>query len=799
MLGGSRDPLARSALLAAALASPWPRRAQMLTCLWRPLDEGEVAALLAAVEEGRRHLSASVGAHDPHWSCVQRLVATLPPPQRLGVLAQDWLDQPGYAALLLAGPVMRALGAGGAEEVGQLLERAATNLVPEPVVQALLAQLHTLPEPHAVDMAESAHQLLGSERTAAARQHYRERVQMYRGSVLSGRDHYRAAALSALAAMALTEPPAPAEADEITALDQGEALLDYADALRPGETSELEVATMNAGQLRRLGAALGLRLRGDLPHQREEARHQRETPDPVQAATADTVTILETLKDHGDKETLGSPGDAACAQVLAGLIALAPGLVTDDLVRSALDAGPASTAVIARAAPSPTAATLGEDPGRWPPTRVLDVLKAITPTAATRSLEQLVGALNWDALDSAGDLQRVAAALARHPRLLATAVRTAVTSQDGPTAQTAPLARVVTLVNALVSYESHVRTQAGAVSEWLHDEAALIEVLVDSLHDELHEVAGHWLACSVPTEELTELVVRADDDTFAKPNPYSLARTTMAERLCARARDDGPQREARIEALRGAQRLDEAQARATALDLIETSTRQLALAAAGVIATTQPAPGEGDRLTTLIERQSNKNVREHLERARQRLTSGSLGEALTNAVDLVGARDSFGDLDPDICLPDVRVHAAFIRCVDQARISATESPNSRLNAMINLADLLGEQAIAAYWLQTGTVKEKEKAEKLRAGAEDKEDIGFLAIQQNLAQRLRWLSHLATLRDLRTAHPTPRGSTTPLELSEADAVSAVPLLRRIFEGWVQRMHIASDQPLPPASR
>lgn len=802
VLGESRDREARAALLTTAQGSPWPRRAQMLTSLREPLDEGEVEAILAAVGEGRGHLSASVGPNDPHWSRVQRLVATLPAPQRLAVLTQDWLDQPGYAALLIAGPVMRALGAAGAAQIDQLLESAAAGDVPGPVVDALLAQLHTLPEPHAVDLAERAHQLLPPERTAAARQHYVELARVYRNSLLSGRERLALPALAALARMALTEPPAPAGLTESAALEQDEALGDYAEALRPGETSLLEMATMTGGQRRRLGAVLGLRLRGNLPHQDEQNRQRSHAPSPVDAATEDTVAVLRALEAHGE-EMPSSSGDAHSAEVLAGLVAIAAGLVAEPLVKAALDAGPVSTAAIARAVPSPTAAILHADPDRWPPSRTLDVLEAITPDAAVvLSVEKLAGALDWTAVEGSADLERAASALARHRRLLATAVRVAVRSQDGPPAKAAPLARVVALVHALVDDGGEALSEPSGYPgrEHLQDAAEPITVLVDSSHSRLRQLAGYWLLRSDPTAALIELVIRADHATKTKPSPYLPARTAMAAHLCTRAQDDVQQGEARIEALQAAQRLDPVQARASAMELIESSPAPLRRAAAGVIDATPASAADGDRLSALAAAEDDKITGDLLEQARRRLTSGSLDEALTNLVELVDGQVGYSNLDPAVSLPYTEWHETFLHCVDRARAAAGDTAQNRLDTLIVLADLLADQAIATHWRSSGNPGEATKATQILANATGRPEAGNLANKhQQLRQDLPWIADWASLRRRRGGHPAPMGSTSPRLVDDREVITALSLLTGVVEGWAQTMYAAVGKPMPPVTR
>ena len=777
ILGASRDRAARASLLTAATGAPWPERGQLLAALQAPLRQEETTAVLAVIEEGRHQLSPNLSTPDAHWTTVRDLVAVLPADVQQALLSSGWPAQPGFAALLLPGPVMQSLDPG---MLRKMLERAASGDLPTPVIDVVLEQLHPLPAPHAVDLAERAHQLLPSERTAPARQPYLQRARMYREEPSGqGRDRVRGPALAALARLALAEPPAPSEPVVAGSLGQDVALRDYAGALTPGEVSQLRVSSMIGGQRRRLGAVLGLRLTDGLFSWDMGADQQRAA---AEAATADIITVLDALDDQG------------AAEVLNGLAATAPNPLPVQVLTHALSAGAASTTALVDAGRLEILEALTAPGTRWEPTRYLDVLEGGQDHLPPENIRHLLEHLHWPALERTGGLARLAAALSSYPDVLHEQVHARIEAY----ARAAPEASEQQVATLLAQALSTGAMQRHLDPDIDPDPALTIETLVDYRSTTLRDLAAQWLALAEPTTAVVDLAVRADTSSAVQPSRYAAARTALATVLCHRAQQVTGSVEGRIEALQLAQRADPANARASALEVLSSAPTPLARAAAHVIAST-PAAGNEAQLTALIGVEEDGPTRNLLEQARRRVTSGTTGEALANAVELVGAQDSFSDLDPAVYLPDPRAHEAFRACVDQARTSATESPTSRLNAMINLADLLGEQAIAAYWLRAGTAKEKEKAEKLRAGAEDKEDIGFLTIQQNLVQRLGWLPYLAALRESRTAHPAPRGTTTPLELTDADAVSAMPLLRRVFEGWVQQMHTAAGQPLPPVTR
>jgi hypothetical protein len=86
------------------------------------------------------------------------------------VLHQPWLQQPRYAERLFEDGRLAQLGA-------QKATRLLGALLPDPVLDAVQANLPQLPDPHALDLAELAHRQLPPERLAAVRQPYLHRAE----------------------------------------------------------------------------------------------------------------------------------------------------------------------------------------------------------------------------------------------------------------------------------------------------------------------------------------------------------------------------------------------------------------------------------------------------------------------------------------------------------------------------------------------------------------------------------------------------------------------------------------------
>ncbi len=147
-------------------------------------------------------------------------------------------------------------------------------------------------------------------------------------------------------------------------------------------------------------------------------------------------------------------------------------------------------------------------------------------------------------------------------------------------------------------------------------------------------------------------------------------------------------------------------------------------------------------------------------------------------------------------MPYPQWHDAFRQSVDRLRASFASQPSDQINNMSSLGELLAEHAIATTRRVSKDSKQQQQADQLLNNRPGKPDIGQLTISQNVQQAFPWLRHYASLRELRSAHPAPRGQTQPLQLEDQHAAVARGLLRLTVEGWVSAMYAAAGQPPPP---
>jgi hypothetical protein len=77
-------------------------------------------------------------------------------------------------------------------------------------------------------------------------------------------------------------------------------------------------------------------------------------------------------------------------------------------------------------------------------------------------------------------------------------------------------------------------------------------------------------------------------------------------------------------------------------------------------------------------------------------------------------------------------------------------------------------------------------EAVRTNATDRPDNGDLIKRQALVQNFDWFPQVATLRKLRTAHPSPAGSRNPIQIEDEDRSYARSLLADVVQGWIESM-------------
>lgn len=759
LLGTSRDPQARADLLAAARAAATAevpdalRRAQLVAALVPPLSPQEATALFDAAQglrEGYPLTPSWADSHQPTlWPILHRLLQHLPDEQFVQLCA-GWATAPEVAERLFSGD---GLIDQGPEKARALLEAAPS--LDAALLDALLVALPRLGDPHTVDLFELAHRLLPEDQVAPARRAYFQATIAAELGVGTGSKHR--AMVHALQRFALAAPRT-----HRVELADDPSLAAWVAVLRAGDLQQLspvEVTGLTGQQRRRLGAALGQLL----------VRAQSE-PDYSSDQVSDDGWALMADLDDG-----------ARAEVLAGLVTVAAPLLTERLLQVALDGGRASTTAVAAVNPVPIAATWAVAADRWPADRALDILAAAPAgSVTTRAVLHVADGMDWPALETAGVLGRAAETLTGHPYLLQRAVSAAINALTGPPARRPNPARVTVLVRALLS------TPAAAAH--LQDPSQLIGVLVDVRSPHLNDLAAEWLTCAPRIATVVALAVHADEASARTPSRYAGARRLLATDLCRTACDEDVPDTQRREDLQLAATADPARAHAAALAILAapSSMTPLRRSAAAVLAATPLGTADETQLPQLLEEEDDAEVRRLLEDTRRRLTSGTTGEALANLLHFLGASTSFGVLDVDVCLPVTDAHPTFRQWVDAVRASARDTARNHVNTLVVLGDLLGEQALAAMWKHSGTTRNAGRATELLTHS-GKEDIGALVRQQQALEELPWLSHLASLRDLRTAHPTPRGSHTPLLIDDDDLITARSLTRLITEGWVTTMY------------
>jgi hypothetical protein len=180
------------------------------------------------------------------------------------------------------------------------------------------------------------------------------------------------------------------------------------------------------------------------------------------------------------------------------------------------------------------------------------------------------------------------------------------------------------------------------------------------------------------------------------------------------------------------------------------------------------------------------------------ISSGTVAGALENLRSLV-ALPSDPDEDPRAFLPDEVWDARFLGCVDAARRNGAGDPGAYVGALIVLADLLVDVAVAERHDADPSNsplgrRGAAQAAALRANSGSRPDTGELIRRQNLIAEFPWFSQVAVLREMRGAHPAPIGSTDPVRLGDGDTAYARRLFRDVVAGWEDSMR-ATRRRLP----
>lgn len=292
-----------------------------------------------------------------------------------------------------------------------------------------------------------------------------------------------------------------------------------------------------------------------------------------------------------------------------------------------------------------------------------------------------------------------------------------------------------------------------------------------------------WLAEAPLDAGVLEVVIDAAEGHVSDLNPFVAARVRLAERFAARAEDPDRATPDRVEDLLAASRADGPAARAHAFALASSSKVELRRAAAEVLATTGGAVDEIERLQGLEVDEQDRAAAEKLRAAVRRIHSGDAGEALHNLLRLLGLPD-VNDVHLRTYLPHQEWDNTFIDCVDQLR-AGTASPREAAAGGIRLGEHLVSMAVADRLAVDGNARQKKESADLLTGAPSKPDVGALINRQDLLAKLPWMHAYAALRDYRSAHPAPSGSTEPAPPPPSVDV-ALAMTSTVVEGWMATM-------------
>ncbi|KRD43023.1 hypothetical protein ASE38_01685 [Cellulomonas sp. Root930] len=308
----------------------------------------------------------------------------------------------------------------------------------------------------------------------------------------------------------------------------------------------------------------------------------------------------------------------------------------------------------------------------------------------------------------------------------------------------------------------------------------------------MQAAAAAWLATAPLGVEVLQIVIDTAESHVRDDNAYVDARRALAKRYVARAEDPAQTTGDRADDLRSAARAAGSVARACAFRLATSSNIELRRVAAEILASTA---GSIDEIETLRELQLGEHDRaaaEDLRGALRRIQSGDVGAALHNLIGLLGLPE-VADAHLRTYLPHAEWDDTFISCVDKLRSGAAADPEDAAAGAIRLGEHLVLMAVADT-LAHGNPKQQKQSADLIAGAVGKPEVGTLMNQQDLIQKLPWLHAYATLRQHRSVHPAPAGSTQPTPPPESVSL-VLSLMRDVVAGWMKTMRELPTDPVP----
>lgn len=481
----------------------------------------------------------------------------------------------------------------------------------------------------------------------------------------------------------------------------------------------------------------------------------------------------EALEDHLTSLLEADPGNAA-KLVVGGALSVSP-RPPESLI-SALSMSTVGVCALVRAELSEPAA----DALRARHAEASDIAAAVvalsdTATNSDEILDRFVPLIEPSTLTRA-DANELSVALAGRAALGLLA-RQLVTSLLGPEAEhVGPAALAVVLQAAAESGQMSAHPLDEALAHAAHTAAYLPDGAVQAA------VAG-WLAAAPLSAATLGVVVEAAEAHTRPNNPFTSARKTLAARYVDGAKDVTTPAAERVTHLEHAVRADGSTARTAAFDLSSNTNVTLRRAAARALADTPGTSDDVERLEQLVANEGDRDARTGFERALRHIHSGDVGEALRNLTLLLDTEP----VDPahwQTYQPYPLWDRTFLECTDELRNATTGPSAGVVTAAIKLGELLVNLAIGALWADKDTKKHKDSTALLENHA-GKPDVGVLVNRQDLLQELPWLHTYAALRNYRSVHPSPAGSTEPAPVPTSADVP-LELAAGVFEGYLKTM-------------
>jgi hypothetical protein len=758
VLGASRRPQDRAAVLELAGKQPYARRGAILARLSDPIGAEEARRIVDAIAEMRGR-----GAERTDWEPVAKLLGRIPIQAATEFLGGSFGHGTGRRTLLEAGLV----GQLGAERLQEMLMGLDQPVVVEELLQRAAGDL---PQDGVTAFSVWAH----GRYTAAACAPFRQRLARGMQTPSFRGEERRKQALDGLWASALAGDEADAVADELI------------DATHPAELATRAAGVDGARAARQLGAATAKMLALDLPRPTDAERVEELIEATAGAARALNADFVADFVAGLMRAAVGTP---AAAKLRGGLLdavlerpdaitALAAGggtgALTDHAARTPGHAAAVLLAAGAQLSAAQVATLLGAPPEGPPPPRRSWEPHPEPPPAG----------VDWTTIDSDTYLQVLEVASA-WPEAVFGVLSRALAALDEPEARHPS----VDILRAILAHaEAH-----GLAGQMGKATTEHIRRLLAQRNVEMLRAACRWIRrldvdAGGADVARARLVLRADERRGGRQPDLSALRAELAQRHAQLALDPSLDTEQRSAHLQTAAALDPASARAAAVRLAESPTTEIRAAAARVLAETPGSPDEHANLANIAAAEDDAEVGALLQRALHRLTSGDAGEALWNLAELLDLpRDG---LDLDVLIPDARHRKRFAEWVDtaRARSAAEHDPGTFIEAAINVADQMVDLAvIAGYDAGLPVALKADMVDALRTNAPGRPEAGPLVTQQQRIQTFEWFPIVAALRAKRAAHPSRLGTTAPPAFLPMDLVVAKGLLREVTAGWIADMH------------